>query len=141
MNTEMATRRYAEFFARLTPDSLAELEVFFDVDVHFRDPFNDVVGLAAVHRIFEDMFERTRDPRFEIQDILAGPSFSYLRWRFHFSAPLVGRRSIEGVSRIVFNDAFRVTEHVDFWDAASGLYEALPFVGPMLRVFRRKLQA
>jgi hypothetical protein len=141
MNTETATRSYAEFFASLTPESLAELDRFFDPNVRFRDPFNDVTGLTAVHRIFDDMFERTLDPCFEIAEILPGSSFSYIRWHFHFAAPMLGRRTIEGVSRIAFNDAFKVTEHVDFWDAASGVYEALPLAGPVIRVLRRKLKA
>ena len=41
------------WYARLTPASLAEIDNFYAADAHFRDPFNDVCGVASIRAICE----------------------------------------------------------------------------------------
>ncbi len=33
----------------------------------------------------------------------------------------------------------RIAAHRDYWDAAEGVYEKLPFVGALLRVIKRRM--
>src|SRR3546814_1664346 len=47
--------RYLRFLAGLTPESLDGLDGLVCDDVHFRDPFRDVRGRAALKAIFHDV--------------------------------------------------------------------------------------
>ena len=46
---------------------------------------------------------------------------------------------VDGASRITLTCEGKVSEHVDFWDAAQGLYEMIPLIGPLLRMLRRRI--
>ena len=48
--TNAALRRYADYFESLDEADLDRLGEFFTEDVHFVDPFNDVVGIDAARR-------------------------------------------------------------------------------------------
>lgn len=135
--------RYCALFAGLRPEDLVRLPDYFAADVRFKDPFNDVRGVAGVQAVFAHMFAETEGPRFEILDQAVSGATGFVRWRFRF-APR-GRpgaeREIEGVSRVLFAPDGRVVEHVDYWDPVEGLYDGLPVLGPILRLLRRRLGA
>jgi steroid delta-isomerase len=143
MSAQAHLARYCEFFAGLSPEDLARLADYFAADAHFKDPFNDVRGLAAVRAVFTHMFAVTEDPQFVILEQALSGSTGFVRWRFRF-APR-GRpqavREIEGVSRILFGADGRVVEHVDYWDPVEGLYDGVPLLGWVLRTVRRRLGA
>ncbi len=40
------------FYHDLTPESVARFPEFYTDDAYFKDPFNEVRGLAAIQRIF-----------------------------------------------------------------------------------------
>ncbi|MGB3919314.1 MAG: nuclear transport factor 2 family protein, partial [Thiothrix litoralis] len=71
-------------FTSLTPDGLERLAEIFAADARFKDPFNDVHGLAAITRIFEHMFATTRDSRFVISDHAVTGDTLFIRWDYHF---------------------------------------------------------
>lgn len=135
--------RYCALFAGLRPEDLVRLPDYFAADVRFKDPFNDVRGVAGVQAVFAHMFAETEGPQFEILDQAVSGATGFVRWRFRF-APR-GRpgaeREIEGVSRVLFAPDGRVVEHVDYWDPVEGLYDGLPVLGPILRLLRRRLGA
>ena len=128
------------FFETLRPETLAHLEGHFAEQARFRDPFNDVRGSTAIRRVFEHMFETCETPRFEVDEWVADDRLAYLRWRFSFEAGAT-RKTIEGVSRVVFGDDGRVVDHRDFWDPAQQLYERIPILGRLMRALRRHLAA
>jgi limonene-1,2-epoxide hydrolase len=135
--------RYCALFAALRPEDLVRLPDFFVPEVRFKDPFNDVRGVAAVQAVFAHMFAVTEAPRFEILEQAASGATGFVRWRFRF-APRgrpQAQRTIEGVSRVVIAADGRVAEHVDYWDPVEGLYDDLPVLGPVLRLLRRRLGA
>jgi steroid delta-isomerase len=140
---EMHLARYCELFASLRPADLARFPDVFDADARFKDPFNDVRGIAGIRAVFAHMFAVTESPRFEILDQAVTGQCGFVRWRFRF-APR-GRpqpeREIEGVSRVVFEPGGRVLEHVDYWDPVEGVYDRLPVLGGALRLVRRRLGA
>ena len=39
---------FINYFANLSIESLNDLESFFAQNAHFKDPFNDVIGLNAI---------------------------------------------------------------------------------------------
>lgn len=132
---QAAARRYAAWFETLSPAGIGELDRLVAPSVRFRDPFNDVVGIDAMRRVLEKMFEDVPDTRFTITDIGFG-SVAYLRW--HFQG---GKWSADGVSEIAFDAEGRVTSHIDHWDSGRDIYAKLPVVGAVIRLIRRKIAA
>ena len=54
-------QRYREYLENLSPGSLVELATSLTEDVHFKNPFNDVRGVAAMRRVFQHMFANIGD--------------------------------------------------------------------------------
>ena len=134
---------YVSFWQCLSPERLDELSAHYTPDIHFRDPFNDIRGTEALRALFEHMYQQLDDVRITVDEVTGHPPVVYLRWRFAFR--LAGQRRerdpIEGVSRVVFSPDGRVSEHVDYWDAAGQLYNQFPVVGALMRWLRRRLAA
>ena len=141
--TEPRTARVVAFYEGL--DGLAALAALPEVyaeEARFRDPFNDLRGHAAIHRVFAHMFEALQTPRFTVQEAVVQGDVAYLAWTFRFGLPL-GRRvrpiAFEGATRLHFDAAGRVDDHRDHWDAAAGLYAQLPLLGGPARWLQRRL--
>lgn len=128
-----------DWYARLTPASLAEIGQYYAADAHFRDPFNDVCGVAAIKAIFDHMFAVTQASRFVFVEQLQQGEQAFVTWRFDC---VIRRRlwQIEGSTYLVFGADGRVVEHRDYWDAAGQLYEKLPLIGGVLRLLKRSMR-
>lgn len=131
-----------DFYRHLSLTSLVQLPDFYASQARFKDPFNEVQGLAAIEQIFRHMFCALEEPRFEILRALAdeagAPRQAYISWIFHFRRS--GRSfSIRGVTEFDFDQAGRVSRHRDHWDAAEELYAKLPLIGPPMRWLARQL--
>ena len=141
--------RYVDLMTGLSAAKLATLAEIVTDDIHFRDPFNDVVGRAHFARCLADMLEQIADLRIEVTHAaplaaLAGAetvSPHALYWRFGGRlVKLGGRRwDVSGVAIVTLASDGRVREHLDYWDAAGGLYEQLPVLGGLMRWLRRRL--
>ncbi len=135
-------KAYADFFESLKPEDLARFDTLFSEVVHFKDPFNDVRGLAAVKRVFAHMFERCRDARFLVTGYCGSGDCGYLEWRFEFFFTSGGaKHRLEGISRVTFDADGRVSEHIDYWDPAEQIYSGLPILGWILGLVRSRLAA
>lgn len=133
-------QRLAAFYETLTPASLATLDRFYAPDARFKDPFNEVTGIAPIRRIFAHMFATTEAPRFVVTERIEQDAQAMLGWTFHFV--LRGRALVvRGVTHLRFDADGRVTLHRDYWDAAEELYEKLPLIGGLMRVLKRRLSA
>jgi steroid delta-isomerase len=131
---------YIDLLEGLTASNVGALRDHCRTDVHFRDPFNDIHGVDAFVEILTKMFADLREIEFSVSDRAYSSDSVFLRWDFAFrSGAGSTRRSIEGVSVINFDDQGLVTEHVDYWDAVSQIYEGLPVIGLVLRAIRRRL--
>ena len=128
-----------DWYATLTPQTLALAERYYAADARFRDPFNDVQGVPAITAIFEHMFASTEQPRFVIVDCIVQDQQAFATWTFSFG--LRGQTyQIEGGSHLRFDAQGRVTHHRDYWDAAEELLQKLPVVGGPIRWLRRKFR-
>lgn len=125
------------FYHDLTPASVARFPEFYTEDAWFKDPFQEVRGVAAIQRVFAHMFTQVEAPHFVVSERLADDHAAMLVWEFRYGS---GRR-IRGVSHLRFADDGRVAYHRDYWDAAEELYEKLPVLGILLRGLRRALAA
>lgn len=128
------------FYETLQPASLVRIGELYAPDARFKDPFNEVVGTAAISRIFEHMFATVAAPRFVVTTRIVQGREAMLGWDFHLR--LSGRDTvIRGVTHLQFDEAGRVVLHRDYWDAAEELYARLPIIGGLMRWLRRKLSS
>ena len=72
-------------FENLKKESLEEIGLFYDEDVFFKDPFNELVGKDKLIKIFEHMFENLENPRFFILDTIENSEGAFLTWDFLFN--------------------------------------------------------
>ncbi len=137
MSIEAAAGRYTEFFGHFKPADLERFGEFFAENAHFRDPFNDVYGIEAIRKVFAHMYTQCAQPCFEVHDCALSGQVAYLHWRFDCDKKL----SIDGLSKVVFDEHGLVLEHLDYWDAAAQLYQRIPLLGSVLRFIQGKLAA
>ncbi len=127
------------WYAALTADSVRQAGQFYAPDAQFRDPFNDVRGVAAIEAVFAHMFVNTQEPRFLIGERIVQGEQAFVTWRFVFrlrGAPY----EICGGSHLRFNQTGLVVLHRDYWDAAEELLQKLPLVGAPIRWLRRRFR-
>ncbi len=140
----MNTDKLIDFYQGLDPEGIARFPEFYSGDAYFKDPFNEVRGVAAIQRIFTHMFEQVGEPRFVVSEKVVDESGVMLVWVFHYRAKLLGKcaaQVMRGVSHLKFDASGRVNYHRDYWDAAEELYMKLPAIGMLMRGLRRALAA
>ena len=128
-----------EWYEHLTPARIGEVGRYYADDARFIDPFNDVVGVAAIGGIFAHMFDQVHAPQFKVEKILENGAVAMLVWRFEFA---VGgkARSFQGATELQFNPEGKVVLHRDYWDPAREIYSTLPLIGGLFRWLARRLQ-
>lgn len=140
----MDTDRLIAFYQGLTPDSLARFLDFYREDAYFKDPFNEVRGIAAIQKIFEHMFRQVESPRFVVTERVADAKGVLLTWEFLYRVRSWGRgetQTIRGASHLKFDADGKVDYHRDYWDAAEEVYMKLPVVGHFVRWLGRAFRA
>ena len=136
-----AVQRLVQFFEQLQPHDLPRLPQLYAPDARFKDPFNEVQGLAAIEHIFAHMFESMDAPHFVVTERIVQGRQCFLVWDFHFRFKRFDStrwQTVRGGTHLVFSDEGLVTLHRDYWDAAEELYEKLPLVGGLMRWLKRR---
>ena len=72
------------FFESIEAGNTARLSQVYTDDVFFKDPFNEVRGIAAVAGIFEHMFVQVDAPRFVVTGSVLQGDQAFLTWDFLF---------------------------------------------------------
>jgi len=129
------------FFETLNPAGVARMGEFYAADTWFKDPFNEVQGLAQVQHIFSHMYVALDRPRFVVTTQVVEGRQCFLIWNFEFYFRRRGPQplqTIRGASHISFNEAGLVARHRDYWDAAEELYEKLPLLGSLMRWLKKR---
>ena len=132
--------RLAAYFDTLSPQALGRLPEFYAPDARFKDPFNEVSGVAAIRSIFEAMYRQVERPRFKVTHAACEGDEAFLAWDFvfHFRGKSTTEQTIRGATHIQFAADGRVALHRDYWDAAEELYEKLPVLGSLMRWLKRR---
>jgi steroid Delta-isomerase len=132
--------RLVRWYETLSAQSLEGIGELYREMAVFKDPFNEVRGLAAIRAVFEHMFATLQQPRFVVRDIVAQGEQCFLAWEFHFVARGMGaqRQTIRGATHLCFAGDGRVAWHRDYWDAAEELYEKPPLLGALMRWLKRR---
>jgi steroid delta-isomerase len=140
ISSDPRTVTLVDAYTRLSRESLPGLLELYDEQATFKDPFNDVRGRAAIGRIFSQMFDELREPRFEVFVCASERDDAFLTWELLFLRQSGGQpMTIRGASHIRFDAAGRVAVHRDYWDTTEELYAKLPLLGPFVRALGRRL--
>jgi steroid Delta-isomerase len=137
----------SDFFAALTAANLTQLPSFYATDARFKDPFNEVQGVAEVARIFAHMFATLDQPRFVIKTQSLQGNNAFITWDFLFKSTKKSSQTwcIRGASHLTLTledrGVWRISDHRDYWDAAEELYAKLPVVGHLMRWLQRRLSS
>ena len=140
-SSRVAVARWVDFFESLTPEGLQQLDAFYPPHAYFKDPFNEVRGLAEVRRIFSHLFVVLERPRFVVTDSIVDGDQCFLTWNFEFHFRRFDRatlHTVRGGSHLKLTADGRVDFHRDYWDAAEELYEKLPLLGGLMRWLRKR---
>ncbi len=140
-STHALTQNLATWFESLSPQSLSQIEQFYEAEAYFKDPFNEVRDVARIQLIFQDMFTEFEQPRFVIQEQICDDDKrqSVLTWHFLFNWR--GKAwCIVGSSHLRFGSTGLVIYHRDYWDASEELYEKLPVIGFVLKALKKRAQ-
>ena len=137
----MTQEKISHFFESLNQEtSVKAFRAIYDDTAVFKDPFNEVKGVEAVHKIFAHMYDNLDNPRFVITEYIGTADTAYVKWDFIFTFKGEKKEQcFEGVSRLTLNDQDRVISHTDYWDAAEHIYEHFPLLGSVLRFAKRKI--
>jgi steroid delta-isomerase len=130
------------FYENLTLAAVDRLGDLYADEAEFKDPFNEVCGVAAIARIFRHMFVQVDAPRFVVTGRFTGYDGAMLLWDFHFrtrGTHGIGARelTVRGASHLRFDDQGKVMTHRDYWDTAEELYAKLPVLGVLVRGLQR----
>jgi steroid delta-isomerase len=139
MNHDASLQKLIEFFETIAPANIGQLAQVYTDDVFFKDPFNEVRGLAEVTRIFSHMFEQVDQPRFVVTSHVLQGDQAFLTWDFLFRMKRFSstEQCIRGATQLRFTPDGRANFHRDYWDAAEELYEKLPLLGSLMRGLKR----
>lgn len=136
-----AAARAVELFETLTPSSLSRLDTLYAPRAYFKDPFNEVRGVAGIKQVFSHMYESLVQPRFVVTGCIVDGAQCFLTWDFQFRLKNFDRlteQTVRGGSHLKFDAEGRVDFHRDYWDAAEELYEKLPVVGGLMRWLKKR---
>jgi len=136
-----AVNHIVEVFESLTPEAVAQLGAIYTEHAHFKDPFNDIRGLAAIQGVFHHMYDTLMEPRFVVTRQVVDGAHCFLVWEFHFRFRRFRSdvdQCIQGTSHLQLAPDGRILDHRDYWDAAEELYEKLPLIGPLMRWLRQR---
>lgn len=132
--------RVQQFFETLSLDSLQQIVQIYSADARFKDPFNDVRGIAEIRRVLAKICQQAEVPSFGVTHAVCQGNNAFLTWDFGFKMKRWRQEEqiIHGASHIQFAADGRVGYHRDYWDAAEELYEKLPVLGILMRWLRRQ---
>ena len=135
---------FIALYQQLDRQQLHRLPEIYAEQVVFIDPAHRIEGLAALSDYFAALYERLSYCRFEIVSQQQQGAQAWLGWVMTFSHPrLRGGEpvTVEGATRLEFDEAGKVCQHRDYFDLGAMLYEQLPLIGPLVRTIKGRLGA
>ena len=140
---DVRVQRIVDFFEQLQLEDLKRLGDLYTADAAFKDPFNEVCGVAAIEKVFVHMFRSLDRPRFAVGDVLVQGDQCFLSWQFIFRLKRSSGNElrVRGASHLLLTVDGRIRVHRDYWDAAEELYEKLPLLGALIRWLKRRVNA
>ena len=138
--TSQYAQAYIRLYEELSHEAIEGMSAFVCSDVHFKDPFNDITGFAALRTLLTKTLSDVTNPIFRVTNQFQDGETLFLRWTFQGQVKGLGDWHVVGMSAIRFDHEGKICEHIDYWDAAEQFYEKLPVIGAVLRMIKRRLQ-
>jgi steroid Delta-isomerase len=139
--TDPRVQHIVDFFEALQPSSVQRMGELYTPDAYFKDPFNEVHGLAEVQRVFSHMYVALHEPHFVVTSTVTQGDQCFIVWDFKFRFKrfdTVTMQTVRGCSHLQLLADGRIASHRDYWDAAEELYEKLPLVGALMRWLKKR---
>ncbi|MCR6740981.1 nuclear transport factor 2 family protein [Aeromonas dhakensis] len=136
--------RFVALYQQLNRDELHRLPEVYANEVLFTDPAHRIEGLAALTDYFSALYQRLAYCRFVITSQLQQGRQAWLGWTMTFSHPRLrggAPVTVEGATRLEFDEAGKVCLHRDYFDLGAMLYEQLPLLGSVVRTIKGRLGA
>lgn len=133
---------YRQFLETLNRDTIDRLDQLAAPDMRFHDPLYDVQGIDAVKALFRKMFDDVDTPSFTISHCVCSGRTCFLRWHFTCRPKVFAKGHpwvVDGVTEVTFDEAGKVAEHGDFWDAGQYVYERIPLINVLVRAVKRRI--
>jgi len=134
-----ALERLEAYFADMTPASVAETRSIYADRAVLYDNLAVVTGAKNIEAYFAKAAGEVDGLQVQFEQVSRTGIDYYIRWKMIITSeglspgePLISY----GVTHFRFDDDGRVLLHRDFWDAATGLYEYLPWIGDMITRLR-----
>ena len=140
MDQMESAQAYIKLFEDISQERLIGIGDFVSDEIHFKDPFNDFIGIKKFRRLLVKTLTEVNNPQLNVTHKLWSDGVLFLRWSFNGKVRLLGYWNIEGMSEIRFDSEGLVNEHIDYWDASENFYSRLPFVGTVIRIIRGRLE-
>ncbi|BEE10364.1 nuclear transport factor 2 family protein [Aeromonas dhakensis] len=136
--------RFVALYQQLNRDELHRLPEVYANEVVFTDPAHRIEGLAALTDYFAALYQRLAYCRFVITSQLQQGRQAWLGWTMTFAHPRLrdgAPVTVEGATRLEFDEAGKVCLHRDYFDLGAMLYEQLPLLGSVVRTIKGRLGA
>ncbi|WP_421206689.1 nuclear transport factor 2 family protein [Aeromonas enteropelogenes] len=134
--------RFVALYQQLDRQQLHRLSEVYADEVIFIDPAHRIEGLAALSDYFAALYQRLAYCRFVITSQQQQGRQAWLGWTMTFSHPrLRGGKpvTVEGATRLEFDEEGKVCLHRDYFDMGAMLYEQLPLLGSVVRTIKGRL--
>ena len=137
----MLPDRLAAFLPRLVPGSPAvfdELSALYDDAIVFRDPIQEVHGIAEFLAVNKRMLGRMRSLEWQVHAASGDDRYAVIEWTMR-GAPKKGPKlSVDGVTRVQARDG-KIVDHRDYWDLSEMFASAVSFGERIRRTLLRPL--
>ena len=133
--------RVAQLLSRLVPGAPAvfdELRALYDDAVVFRDPIQEVHGLAAFLDVNRRMLARMRALSWQIHAAIGDESYAVIEWTMRGTPKRGPALSVDGVTRIRARGG-KVVDHRDYWDLSEMFASTMSFGERVRRVLLRPI--
>jgi hypothetical protein len=140
---QAAIERLQAFFTDITPESARSgVADVYAPNAYLNDTVVGIFGAEVIGDYFAHAAGQADIFNVEFIDVARGDVDYYIRWQMTVRADALsnGQPVVSyGTTQFRFDDQGRVLIHKDFWDAATGVYEHLPYVGGAVAYIHRKL--
>lgn len=133
--------RLASFLPRLVPNSPAvcdELRELYDDAVVFRDPIQEVHGLAEFLAVNRRLLARLRSLEWQVHAAIGDDTYAVLEWTMRGTPKKGPALAVDGVTRVRAR-AGRIVDHRDYWDLSEMLASSVSFGERIRRTLLRPL--
>lgn len=134
---KQAAQKFAALYADLSPANVqGRVRGTYAPDAWFNDTIATKVGVEAIEAYLLRTAQDTSEVQAVIDDVAVSGADCYVRWTMTVRTPnLAGGRPVitSGLSQLRFDEEGRIVLHQDYWNPATGIYQHLPVIGPVLR--------